>query len=137
METTGVVPSTPTYGVRLLKIAVIYLVIGLLMGIAMAMSGEFTLRPVHSHINLLGWASLALAGVIYVLFPKLERSRLAPLHFWLHNLGLPVMMVALGIYLHGIKAIEPLVGIASLVTTLGLILFAINLLTQLKSSDRR
>jgi len=46
------------------------------------------------------------------------------------------MMIALGLYLHGIKAIEPLVGIASLITTLGLLLFAINLSVGLKGKGK-
>ena len=38
---------------------------------------------VHTHINLVGWASLALFGVIYRLYPELAASRLALVHFWL------------------------------------------------------
>jgi cbb3-type cytochrome oxidase subunit 1 len=44
--------------------------------------------PVHAHVLLLGWASLALAGVVYHLYPAAAGTRLARWHFWLHNGGL-------------------------------------------------
>ena len=36
--------------------------VGMVMGIGMGMAEEFTYSPVHAHINLVGWASLALFG---------------------------------------------------------------------------
>ena len=44
-------------GVRFLKIAVVYLFIGALLGLAMGLSQKFTLAPVHAHLLLLGWAT--------------------------------------------------------------------------------
>ena len=58
-------------GVLLLKMAVIYLSLGLFLGLGMAISGQFQLRAVHTHINLLGWVTLAIAGMVYCLFPRL------------------------------------------------------------------
>jgi len=43
-------------GVRFLKIAVVYLFIGALLGFAMGMSQKFTLAPVHAHLLLLGYS---------------------------------------------------------------------------------
>lgn len=51
-------------GTRLLKIAVIYLLFGALLGGYMGATENSALAPVHAHVALLGWASLALAGVI-------------------------------------------------------------------------
>ena len=53
-------------GIRLLKIAAIYLVLGSFMGLYMGIVETFTLHPVHAHLNLLGWASLGLAGLMVV-----------------------------------------------------------------------
>lgn len=113
-------------GVLLLKLAVLYLLIGLFIGLGMSISGQFHLGPVHAHVNLLGWATLALTGMIYCLFPQMATTRLANWHVWLHNLGLPVMMTGLTFYLLGNKAIEPVIAIGSLMTISGLFLFAIN-----------
>ena len=113
-------------GPRFLKIAVAYLVIGATFGLVMGLRQNFALAPVHAHINLVGWATLALAGIIYHLYPASAATRLAQLHFWLHNLGLPVFMVALAFLLSGYEAAGPVVGIAASVTLVGLIVFAVN-----------
>ncbi len=82
-------------GVRLIQIATIYMTIGLMMGLAMGIADDFALTSVHAHISLLGWATMAIAGVVYILIPSCAGSRLARLHFWGHNIGLPVMIVGL------------------------------------------
>ena len=51
-------PSATTW----LKLAIAYLIVGVGFGIAMGATENFTLRPVHAHINLLGWTTMALAG---------------------------------------------------------------------------
>jgi len=112
--------------VRFIKIAVLYLAVGICMGLFMGITGQFTLAPVHAHINLLGWASMALFGIVYHLYPQAGLTRLARLHFWLHNLGLPPLMVALALMLTGHAALEPVVGIFSLVVGAGILLFVIN-----------
>ena len=81
---------------RLIKVAAFYLVAGVAMGIVMGITHEFVLAPVHAHINLLGWATLAIIGVIYHAYPAAGETRLATVHFWFHNTALPVFMVGLG-----------------------------------------
>jgi hypothetical protein len=133
---TATTASAPTFsraGVVWLKLAVLYLVIGVAMGIAMGASQNFTLRPVHAHINLLGWTTLALAGLTYSIFPKAGQSRLARLHFWLLNLALPVMMVTLGLVLLGRPGIEPVLAAAEISATLGIVAFAFNLFLNLRN----
>ena len=53
-----------------LKIAVLYLLAGSTFGLIMGLTHQFQFAPVHAHANLLGWASLALAGLIYWLCPQ-------------------------------------------------------------------
>ena len=116
-------------GLRLLKIAVVYLLVGALLGLVMGISGKFTLAPVHAHLGLLGWASLALAGLIYHLYPAASATRLAKLHFWLHNLGLPVFMAGLAYMLGmGDERALPLVAGGATTVLVGLVLFAANVL---------
>jgi hypothetical protein len=112
--------------IRFIKIAVIYLILGVSLGLYMGMTTKFTLTPVHAHFNLLGWASLALCGLVYAAFPAAAETRLAKWHFWLHNLGLPPLMIALALMLTGNAAMEPVVGILSMVVAAGILLFAIN-----------
>ena len=120
-------------GIRLLKIAAVYLFIGVSMGLAMGITQSFALHPVHAHINLLGWASLALAGLIYVLFPAAGETRLARIHFWMHNLALPVFMIALALGLSGYAAFMPAVEVAATVTWLGLVIFVINIWVNVRA----
>jgi cbb3-type cytochrome oxidase subunit 1 len=122
-------------GLRFLKIAVVYLVLGAILGLTMGIRQNFALVPVHAHILLLGWASLAIAGVVYHLYPIASETRLARLHFWLHNLGLPVFMVGLGFVLSGVEAIVPVVIIGAIAVLLGLVLFAANVLLNIKSAS--
>lgn len=114
-----------------LKLAVIYLLVGISIGIAMGATGNFVLRPVHVHIGLLGWVTMALAGLIYSLHPAAAASRLATVHFWLHNLALPVMMVALGAMLTGHPQAVPALVASEFVLAAGLVAFAVNIFRNL------
>jgi hypothetical protein len=136
MQTTTVSsipqPQFSHAGIIWLKLAVLYLILGISLGIAMGASQNFTLRPVHAHINLLGWTTMALAGLIYSVFPKAGESRLARLHFWLLNLALPVMMGALTLLLLGHMGIAPVLAIGEIVAALAILAFAANLFLNLK-----
>ena len=68
-------------GVKLIKISVIYFTIGVLLGLYMSMEHNYELKGVHVHINLIGWASFALAGFVYHLFPITTKNLYAKLHF--------------------------------------------------------
>ena len=90
------------------------------------------LAPVHAHLLLLGWASFALVGLVYHFYPGAAETRLARIHFWLHNLGLPVFMIALGMLLTGNESAGPFVGISAIVVILGLASFAANVFMNVK-----
>ncbi len=120
---------------QFLRIAVVYLFVGATLGLYMGITERFTLAPVHAHLLLLGWASLALAGIVYHLYPGASSTRLARLHFWLHNLGLPVFMIGLGMMLTGTGGAGPIVGIAAIVVLCGLGLFALNILMNAKPAQ--
>lgn len=134
MQTINQTGNLPRHGVRFLKLAVVYLIVGLFLGLAMAITGNFQLRSVHVHLNLLGWATLALAGIVYCVIPHLAETRIAAWHFWLHNAGLPVMMLALSFYHLGYTEFEPLIGIGSVMTITGLLLFALNLFQNIEKT---
>jgi len=105
----------------------IYFVLGALMGMGMSISEDYTLSPVHAHINLLGWVSMALGGIVYHLFPNAAASKLGKWHFWLHMIGIPIMMAGLAaMLLTGDKAMIPIVSVGSVMVVAGVILFMIN-----------
>jgi hypothetical protein len=129
--------SPPLLGINLIRMAVTYLLLGLLLGIGMAASHHFELRSLHTHINLLGWATMAISGLVYCMFPHAAANRLATAHFWLHSLGLPLMMFGLGGYSLGHHQFEPLIAMGALLVTAGLLLFAVVTYVSLAPRHRR
>jgi hypothetical protein len=129
---TSSAPQFSRAGIVWLKLSVVYLIVGIGMGIAMGASQNFTLRPVHAHVNLLGWTTMALAGLIYTVFPKAGESTLARVHFWLMNLALPVMMTGLGLVLFGRMEVVPAMVVGEIAAALGIAAFAANLFINLK-----
>jgi len=118
------------FAARWIVMAVVYFVVAIGLGIYMGASKNHGLMPVHAHLNLLGWVSLALTGFIYRAFPRAGASRLASVHFWLYNLALPPMMLALGYLLNGQVAAEPIVGMCSMVVGVAVLLFAVNMMVN-------
>jgi hypothetical protein len=119
-------------GVIWIKAAVIYFIMGVGLGIYMGASGDHLLVPVHAHFNLLGWASLALIGLVYLQFPLAGAHRLARVQFWLHNAGLLAAMVLLIAFLRGNTGLDPLLGLASIVIGASVVLFAINVFQRIR-----
>lgn len=113
--------------IRFFKAAAVYFVIAIILGIVMGIVHDFTMSSVHAHLNLLGWVSMALFGTIYYLFPHAGNSKLASTHFWLHNIGVPIMQggITLSMLAGGIIfTVFAIVG--SLVVVIGGILFLVN-----------
>jgi cbb3-type cytochrome oxidase subunit 1 len=119
-------------GIKFIKISVVYFVIGVLLGMYMSMTQKFDFTPVHVHINLLGWMSMALAGLIYCVFPSAAETTMAKVHFWLHNISLPIMMIGLAFLVSGVTKAEPAVATGGTLMVLGVIVFAINVLRNIK-----
>lgn len=126
---------TNEMGLKWIRMAAVYLLVGVSLGIHMGKSHEFLLAPVHAHINLLGWATMALMGVLHCLFPKQLVNKIAHAQFWLHQLGTPVLLVSLAMMLTGNTTMEPVVGIASLVVGTSVLLFLFNVMRNLRTSN--
>ena len=71
----------PRIGLWFILLAGLCLMVGVYLGMWMGVNKDFTLAPVHAHLNLLGWASLALFGLTYSAYPQIGRTRLAACHF--------------------------------------------------------
>ncbi|WP_059173076.1 hypothetical protein [Bacillus sp. FJAT-27445] len=123
------------YGTLFLKLAALYFLVGVGMGLTMEIIGDHSLMGAHAHINLVGWASMALFGVIYVLFPKAGDSLLAKLHFWLYNISLPLFMLGLSFLLLGNESLLILLQIFPNILVLSVLLFVINVFQNVKAAD--
>jgi hypothetical protein len=110
-----------------LKISVLYFAFAVIVGAAMAASPahDFRLMPVHAHLNLLGWVSMGLIGLLHLRFPALGDGKLAAVQFYSYQIGVPAMLLALSLFLTGTAGIEPIVGILSMIVVLSIVLFAV------------
>ncbi|MFB9860066.1 cytochrome-c oxidase [Salinicoccus siamensis] len=115
-------------GIKLIKISSLYFVIGVVLGMVMGMAGLYQFVSTHAHVNLLGWVSMTLFGLIYQAFPNLTENILAKTHFWLHNIGLPIMLIGLIAFGLGNNALGiPAMSVGGILIVIATIIFAINL----------
>lgn len=107
--------------VYFLLLATVLLICGAVLGIIMGAQENFQLSPVHAHLNLAGWASLALFGLTYRAYPQLAGNRLAGLHFIVSAMG--AVLLPIGIGLAVLRNQPTLAIVASILWLLGVLLF--------------
>jgi len=108
-----------------LRIAVLYILIGVSLGIYMGASGDHSMHPVHAHLNLLGWVAMSLFGLFYRAIPAAAESTLAKAHFWIYVPAHFVQMVLLTMLYRGNGAVEPVLGMFSILVGVAFVCFAI------------
>ncbi len=101
----------------------------------MGIGRDLSLLSVHSHVLLLGWATLAITGIVYLVLRGCAGTRLATAHFWLHHLGLPVMIGSLAAETLGNPRAEPVIGVGATLVAAGLGLFTMNVLRNAGASE--
>ncbi|MBE0581549.1 hypothetical protein [Devosia sp.] len=104
--------------------AILFLIVGISIGIHMSVSQNHNVTGAHAHINLLGWVTSALFGGYYALNPAKAAGRLPMIQYAVFTLGVIVMGVSLYLLLAGNTAVEPIVAASSLITFAGVLLFA-------------
>ena len=107
------------------RTAVVLGLCGLTLGVGMGMAQDFTLMPVHAHINLLGWVSFFLYGAFYFLVPSAAQGTLPKIHYTLALVGLVVMMIGVAGILTGRTSLEIVAIVGSLITYAGFLTFLV------------
>jgi cbb3-type cytochrome oxidase subunit 1 len=120
--------------VYFLLLATLLLLAGAALGISMGASEDFQLTPVHAHLNLVGWASLAVFGLVYRAYPKLAERRLASFHFVFSATS--AVLLPIGIGLAVLRSQSGLAIAASLLWVLGVLLFLLQLFTLLRGAEQ-
>jgi hypothetical protein len=118
--------------VYFLLLATLLLVCGALLGIVMGMREDFQLVPVHAHLNLAGWATLALFGLTYRAYPDLASTRLAVVHFVVS--GTASVLLPVGIGLAVLQNAPGLAIVAAVLWLIGVLLFLAQLVRLLRGS---
>ena len=117
--------NTMTGAARLFfTLAIVYALLGIILGLSMAISTDHGQKVTHAHIMLAGWVSSALFAFFYHLLPALNSSRIAMAHFWLQTASAVVMLVSLCFLCGGIPAFDPGAAIGSIGYALGMVIFA-------------
>lgn len=110
---------------RFLRVAVIYALMGMALGIGMGVAYDFTLRGVHTHLNLLGWVSMAIAGLFYRTIPEAAEGLLPSVQFWLANLGMLGLVGAIALISSGYAWALPIAIVSSILVIAAMALFAV------------
>src|SRR5690348_10693482 len=104
--------------------AVIFVLVGMAWGMQMAASGNHATFPAHAHLNLLGWVSLFLFGIFYLLHPALDTTRAALIQVWVWIAGTAVLAVGVALVDTGHPRGDPVAAIGSLIVFVAMLLFA-------------
>jgi cbb3-type cytochrome oxidase subunit 1 len=105
-------------------IGLLYGIFGFSFGIWVGINQAFSQAHLHAHINLIGWASMLLFGLLYRAFPSLAESKLAAPHFILYNLGAIVFLAGIPLAQGG-QTIALAAG-GSLLVLAGMLVFLAN-----------
>lgn len=97
-------------------------VIGIGMGVAMVIAENFTLMPVHAHLNLLGWVTMAVYGLYHR--GSADGGWLAIWQVGIFAAGVPMMTGGLaGLLLTGAPAFLPVTIAGAFLVLAGAALF--------------
>jgi hypothetical protein len=110
---------------NLLRVSVVLIIVGMCMGIGMAMAQDFRLMPAHAHLNLVGFVSLFLAGLYYHTVPQAAASPLATWHAWIAVIGAVVFPIGIAAVLLGGAQYEIFAIAGSLIVLTAMLLFAV------------
>ena len=124
----------PRVSAAFLVVGALLLLSGMILGEYMGANENFTLAPLHAHINLLGWVTLALYGTFYTLTKDTYSPKLAWTNFVLSSVGILAMIPVLALLLtapDGAKTYGPLAGAAGAIALLGLLVFLISAFREL------
>lgn len=120
-------------GIRFIKVSVVYFFIGVCLGIYMGVTDLFGFTSAHAHINLIGWVSLAIIGIIYYLFPQAGENKMASIQFWLMMIGVPLLTFAMMLFgLGKFEIAGPISGFGGILILIGVILFVVNVIINVK-----
>jgi hypothetical protein len=114
------------YPMIFIAAGLICLLIGEAYGIWMSQAPErFPFSPAHAHLNLTGWVTLALYGLIHRAYPDLATARLAPIQCLFAVVGPFVMAPGIFIAIQSGERNVMLAILGSLLVVIGTVLFVI------------
>lgn len=133
-----------TFVRRFLKSSLIWLAIGVLLGVSMAWwpIQALVYRPAHVHANLLGFVSMMIFGVAYHVIPRftgnpLHSRRLPSLHLIAANVGLAGLVSGWVVRVSNATIGGALIQTGAVLSTVGASLFIYNIWRTIEAPPRR
>jgi hypothetical protein len=74
------------WSLRLIRYAALFGILGTFLGSHMSGGADYSLRPIHAHILLVGWLSVFAWGIFYRVY-KVKYKKLVAVHGWSAILG--------------------------------------------------
>lgn len=105
--------------------AIVYGVLGMLLGLHMAISQDHGQRPTHAHIMVIGWVSFFLFGLFYLHFGSVVRRWLAAVHCVLAQMSILGLIIGLWLLYSGETQYEPVAAISSIAYAVSFVVFGI------------
>jgi cbb3-type cytochrome oxidase subunit 1 len=118
---------------RFIRSSLVWLGVGVLIGVAMAVSPRaVAFRTAHMHANLLGFVSMMIFGVAYHVIPRftgrpLHSRRAANVHLWIANAGLAGMVTGFVLRVYRWELGMPILAVGAVLSATGALLFIHNI----------
>ena len=103
---------------------------GMAFGTWMGATHNLQFANSHAHVNLVGFVSFMLFGIVYRLWPALKERRLAAAHFVLANLGAAMLLTG-KVLVDATGEASLLLPVGALTAVLGMLIFVANLVVGL------
>jgi len=123
----------PRVSAAFFAVGIVCVLAGMFLGMHMGATHNMTLAQAHAHLNLVGWASMALYGTFYALERETMVTRLAWLNFVVSTVGIAVMIPALIMFLNSGNDPKwvPMMSTGEGIVALGAAIFAISVFREL------
>lgn len=103
--------------------ALVYGVLGMLLGLHMGISKNHGQMPTHAHIMVVGWLSFAVFGLFYAHYQSAVPKLLARLHLWLAQISFAGLVIGLWLIYSGRSEYEPVAAISSMAYAASFLVF--------------
>jgi len=105
----------------------LFLLVGMALGLKMSMTQNFAMHGLHAHLNLLGFVVMTLFGLCYRNWPKMQEGKLATVHYLLHTVSVAIALSLLYFVLSNMDLapkLGPIMDMTLIGTYAGVLLFA-------------
>jgi hypothetical protein len=113
--------------------ALFYGLLGMSLGLHMAITQNHGQLPTHAHIMVIGWVSFAIFGLFYSAYGDSVPKSLSYLHLVLAQLAMIGMAIGLGLIYSGRPQYEPIAAVSATGYAISFLIFAIGAVRSMTS----